>query len=313
MLLVPLVFRRPPQTRWKLAGVLGIVFGLAMLTKVSAFAVIVAIGGGAFLEFFFSGRDLRTRAKDLMAWAGMLGVCVALSGWFYYRNVRDYGKPFVTSFDLKSQHWLVAEAEKLPYLERRSLDFVFGWNDAVRVWPYFPAAIKPHPQFFPVAVASTFVDYWNFSFSGIDPGAKTPISVIGARPLSLKVLKASQHAVLGGMLIVVAVVAAWVVAARRTFARKDFGMLSLLLVPLVTLISAVHFAIQCPVDHYGVVKGVYMHFGAPPLYALFGLAVAWAQRKPSRWLLFAALCAALWLVATYTTYCRLRFPLMPLG
>jgi hypothetical protein len=312
MLLVPAAFRRPPATRWRVSIGLGLLLGIAMLTKVSALTIVLSLGMAAFAEFAFSGRDWKTRCQDLAAWAGMLAVCAAVCGWFYARNVRDYGEPFVTTFELPSQHWLVAEKQKVPYLDRRALGYVVGWNMAMYDFPYYPSTMGQYPRFFPAAVASTFVDFWNFSFSGIDPRTPSPIWA-GSRPISTRVLAASQYAIVGGTVVFVATLVAWLLVTPRTFRRRDWGLFAILLMPLAMVSLALHFAIQDPVDNYGVVKGAYMHFAAPPLYCLFGVAVAWSRRKPIRWPLFAALLGALWLVATYTFYCRLRLPLLPLS
>jgi hypothetical protein len=62
-----------------------------------------------------------------------------------------------------------------------------------------------------------------------------------------------------------------------------------------------------------VIKGVYMTFGAPPVYALYGVAVGWSRRRPERWPLFGLLLVALWLVGAYSVLCRLGVPLVPFG
>jgi hypothetical protein len=312
LLLIPMAFRRPPQTRWRLGIPLGLLLGIAMLTKISAFAVLLSLGTTAVAELIFSRRDGNTRFKNLATWAGTLAVCLAVCGWYFARNVRDYGTPFVTSFDLPSQHWLVADSDKLPYLERRTLAYIFGWSRAMHDFPYYPTAIKSHPMFFPVVVASTFLDFYNYSFSGIDPSTKSPIWA-GHCPLSTQILALSQYAMLAGTVIFVATVAAWFVVARMTARRGDWGLFTVLLVPAFMTALALHFAIRAPVDSYGVVKGAYMQFAAGPLDGLFGLAVAWSLRKPVRWPLFAAFAASLWAVAAYTLYCRLRLPLLPLS
>jgi hypothetical protein len=314
MLLTPAVFRRAGWSRWRMASCLGFILGLAMLTKISGLVVIAALGATAGLEFLFSREDWATRTRQLLCWAWMLVVCIAVCGWYFSRNVRDYGRPFVTSFDVSSQHYLVADLQKVPYLERRTLGFFVGWDAAVPLFPYYPSGIEPRPHFFPVAVASTFVDYWNYSFSGLDPYVAVPgWPGDRLRPITPKLFRASQYAAAGGIVIFLATIVTWLAVMPRTFRRRDWGRLALLLVPLFTLLSALHFAVAYPLDSYGVVKGIYMHFGAPPLYALFGLAVAWAFQKPIRWPLFGALLGALWLVASYTLFCRLRVPILPLG
>jgi hypothetical protein len=315
MLFVPLAFHGQVRTRWRLAGVIGLLLGLAMLTKISGLVVIAAIGAAALIELLLSRRTLSARVADALHWLAMLAIVVAISGWYFARNVRDYGRPFVTSFDLPSQHQWIVPFDDVPMLDRRSAGFFLSWDPAINVWPYYPAGIKPYPRFFPLAIASTFIDYWNFSFSGLDPmTARTPMRDWSQnRPISPPLLRASRYAVAGGMVIFVATVAAWCAALRACLRRRDFGGLALLFVPALTLLTALQFATVHPVDHYGVVKGVYMQFGAPPMYALFGLAVGWSAAERRRWPLLGLLCLAFWLVATYTLWCRLRVPLLPLG
>jgi hypothetical protein len=316
MLLTPLVFRRSGWSRFRLAGWLGVFFGLALLTKISGLVVLGAVGVAAGLEFVFSRESWSTRTWQAASWAWMLIVCTTVCGWYFARNVRDFGRPFVTSFDVKSQHWVVADLQKTPYLQRRTLDYFLGWDKQIPLFPFYPSGIQPRPQFFPVAIASSFMDYWNYSFSGMDPDVPVPdwpSNSGGLRPLTPQLFRASQYAVCGGIVIFLATVGAWLSVMPRTFWRRDWARMALLLVPLFMLVSAMHFAVEYPVDTYGVVKGIYMHFAAPPMYALFGLAVAWAWQRPHRWPLFGALVGALWLVAAYTVYCRLRVPLLPFG
>ena len=47
-----------------------------------------------------------------------------------------------------------------PYLDRRTLGFFVGWSNSIFEYPYFPSA---RSRFLPVLIASTFVDYYNFS------------------------------------------------------------------------------------------------------------------------------------------------------
>jgi 4-amino-4-deoxy-L-arabinose transferase-like glycosyltransferase len=198
MVLVPLVFRRSGWPRWRMAGCIGLLFGLALLTKISGLVVLGAVGVAAGLELIRSRDGWAARGWRLLCWAWMLVVCLGVSGWYFARNVRDYGRPFVTSFDVKSQHWVVADLRRAPFLERRTLNFFVGWDSSVPLFPYYPSGIEPHPQFFPVAVASTFVDYWNYSFSGSNPEVAVPDSPAGGhRPITPRVFRASQYAAAG--------------------------------------------------------------------------------------------------------------------
>ncbi len=304
LLLVPMAFRRESFARWPWTLGIGFVLGLAMLTKISGIAVIATLGLAVILELMFARRSLAERIARAMPWVSVVIVSLALSGWYYARNVREYGRPFVTSFDLPSQNYLVEEAWRHEPLDRRTLGFVFGWDRSIFTYPTSQYDIGPNPRFFPVLIASTFQDFWGAGFMGWD----RPLFRHGKRhdlrpPESYANI--SRLAVMGGTVITVATVLAWIGAWRRLFRERDFGRLALLLVSLVTVASALYFSVAHPVDGHGVTKGNYLIFGAPPLYALFGVATAWTQSKRQRWPFLGILLLALGFVSLYSFDCRL--------
>lgn len=309
MLLLPLAFRRAGKFRWPLTLVIGFILGLAMLTKASTITVAGAIGAAVIAEFFLSRRLLRTRIVNALPWAGMFAVCLGVSGWFYARNFHQYGRFFITSFDLGSQNWLVKQAQKRPALDRRTVGFFCGWDNSIYESPFRPSGLSPNPRFFPVAIASTVVDYWGYGFAGHEH-PEPWVKERGGKKAIDDVRAVSRLAAIGGTVIFFAVVATWLVAMRRVLQYREIGRLSLLLIPFFMLLGALYFATLNPVDDYGVTKGVYMTFAAPPVYVLFGLAAAWAARKAIRWPLLGALAVSLWFVTAYSVQCRLGFRLL---
>lgn len=236
---------------------------------------------------------------------------VLLTGWYFGRNVRDFGKPFVSSFDLPQQAWVVAPTDALPYLERRPLGFVFGLDPSVLETPYWPVGLQPHARFWPVLVTSTFVDYWNHFYSGL-PATEATVLAFNARPMTPEVLEASQRSAKGGAVIALAVALAWLSALRWVVRERQWGFLALLTLAAIGVLFSLHFAVSYPRDDFGVIKSTYVQYAAAPLYALFGLAAAWTIERARRWPLALALGGSLWAVAAYSLYCRLRIPLLPL-
>jgi hypothetical protein len=312
MIVIPLAFRGPVEKRWWPAITSGLLIGLAMLTKISALAVVAAVGSVALVELVMSRHSAwRDRSVRLLPWLAAAAMVVAVSGWYFARNVRNYRKPFLTSFDL-TERARMAEAEKVPYFSRRKAAFLLGWDRALYSSPYYPTASAGDAHFFEVAMASTFLDYYNYSFSGLDPSSQTDLRANG-RPVSPRLLTASRRAVVGGTIVLLGAAAGFASGARTVLQRSNWGLLALLLIPFFTALFALHFAVKFPLDTSGVIKGVYMQFGAPPLYATYGLSVAWAQRKKERWPLLAILLSGLWLVASYTLFCRARILILPLS
>jgi 4-amino-4-deoxy-L-arabinose transferase-like glycosyltransferase len=311
LLLTPLAFRRTGRFRWPLTLLIGFALGLAIMTKFSTIAILAALGVGVALEFLLSRRSLRERMQALVPWVGTIAVIVGICGWYCARNVRQYGRPFVSSFQLPSQHWLMADIEKKSLWNRRPLDFVLGWNFAIYRSPYRPAGLGGEPRFFPVLIASSVVDYWRYGYSGFE-GRNPDGSGRGMREIG-DVRGISRLAVIGGTAIFFAALIAWFASMRRLLRQRDMGRVTLLLGPFFVLLAALQFATAFPIDDYGVIKGAYVVFGAPAFYALFGVAAGWAHRQPIRWPLLGVLVFALWFVAAYSFDCRLGIPIFPVS
>jgi hypothetical protein len=105
------------KENWQRAALLGLVLGLAMLTKFSALAVVAGsfatLGLRMVLRRRWSG-GLRTL---VIVGSVMLMVC----GWYYARNVSLYGTPF----KLSREEFMVAHVENTqPHAERGILDYI---------------------------------------------------------------------------------------------------------------------------------------------------------------------------------------------
>jgi 4-amino-4-deoxy-L-arabinose transferase-like glycosyltransferase len=306
MLLWLRMFRATGRRRWLLACALGFVFGLGLLTKISILVPLLALATGVILGLLMPPGpvDWRARFRNLLPWSATIVICLAVAGWFYARNLAHYHKPFLTSFDT-AQKFVVADSNNMPYLDRRTLGFIFSWDMSVYRLPYYPMGLQPNPRFFPVALASTFVDYYNYCFSGLLTSHRIE-GTLGAnsRPLTSRLVGLSRGSIIGGTIILLGTLAAWAVCLPKTYFRKDWGLFAVLLVPLLTILFALHFAVQYPRDDYGVIKGAYMQFGAAPLYAMFGVAVDWARSERRRLPIFAILLLGLGGVSAYTFCCR---------
>jgi len=283
---------------------LAVVLGLAVLTKVTALIVIASVAIAIVLEIARAPswtRALRVRVRPLLVGAVLLA---AMTGWMFARNVRLTGHLTPTPFE-GSQKVPQSQFETIPYFERRPLDFYLGWNFRIYLRPFFPTGLKPKPRFFPVLIASTFNDYYVFSFWG--GGQYNADRWVSGTGVALGALSFGA-----GTVIALITVIAWFAGVRRLWRRGDDGepdaRFALLLVPLGALIGQLHFATKYPNDNLGPIKGAYMQFSAPVLCALFGIAVAWMwhRRARRRWRLAAlAAMGALALVAAYSVSARL--------
>jgi hypothetical protein len=274
------------------AALVGLVLGLALLTKISALALAASV---------FAGAALLPRAR-WRGWALAALVSVTLSGWYYAHNRIHYGKALLTSFDGKDRYQS-ARIAGIPYWQRRKPGFFFAWSLSIYREPYYPAGLEP-PRYFPVLIATTFVDYYNYFFAKPPPEKDpTALDEVG-RPIRPAVFTFSRLSVLGGTLIAAATAAAWCACAFAWRRRRDPAELVLLIAPLIGLLAAIHFAVQYPFDDLGHIKGTFLQWTAAPLCGLFGVAFGWLwERRRARPVAVALLCA-LAFVACYSACAR---------
>jgi len=286
---------------------LGGLLALALMSKVSASVLIVSVAVAIGLEIVRARppsawrRALRVRALPLIA--GTL-VLAAVAGPWFVRNLALYGHAAPSAYEgpLKRNQ---APYEAIPYFDRRPLGFYLGWNLGIYVHPLYPTGIKPNARFFPVLIASTFNDYYVYSYSG--GGRYRTDRSVSAAGVTLGCLS-----VWAGTAIALVTVIAWFAAVRVLWRRRADGepdpRFALLLAPLGALLGQLHFATKYPNDNFGPIKGAYLQFVAPVLCALFGVGVAWMWRQ-ARWRWRIPAMAAIGCVALVAAYsAHARFP-----
>jgi 4-amino-4-deoxy-L-arabinose transferase-like glycosyltransferase len=283
---------------------LALLLGLAVLSKVSATVLVFSIAAAIGLEIARARASwwqaLRARLRPLVVATLVLAV---VAGPFFARNVALYGQVAPTAYEgsVKANQ---ASYEKIPYFERRPLDFTFGWHLGIYRRPFFTTGLKPEARFFPVLIASTFNDYYVFSYwGGGKYGDERWVPGIG-------VLFGIISNIAGTAVSLVTVIA-WLGAVRTLWRRREDGRreagtidprFALLLMPLGALLGQLHFATKYPNDNFGPIKGAYLQFIAPVLCALFGVGVDWMWRRRARWGWRAAALAAMAAVLCIAVY-----------
>jgi hypothetical protein len=298
LLLVPAAFGEGRRAT-AMGALLGALLGLAFLTKVSALTVLGALGAVAVTRLVIDRAPWRDRVRRLAPLLAAMVTFVATTGWYVARNQTMYGKPLVTTFDAPGLPYMPA-THAMPLWFRRSPGFYLGWSRDIYTSPYYPSASLADARFFPQLVASTFVDYYNHSFAPARPGA--PAVIVNDRPLPVTALALGRASMIAGTLIVLVTAIAWAVALARASSTRAWAEIALFVVPLAAVAGLAHYVLVYPHDWLGVVKGAYVLYGAPPLFALFGVGVAWLAHRARPLALLPLV--ALGVVAAYTIWCR---------
>jgi hypothetical protein len=285
--------------------VLAALLGLALMSKVSASVLVFAIAAGIGLEILRARPTwwpaIRARAMPLCA--GTLAL-VAIAGPFFVRNQILYGQPSPTGYEgaMKVNQ---AIYDNVSYFDRRPLDFFYAWNLELYVHPLYPTGIKPRARFFPLLLATTFNDYYGYSYSG---GGKY-VHGKTDRTISAAGVTLGAMSVGAGTPIALITLIAWIGAVRVLWRRRADGepdaRFALLLAPPIALLGQLHFATKYANDNFGPIKGAYLQFVAPILCALFGVGVSWMWRRSRLWRVPAVLAlGAVGLVAAYSIHAR---------
>ena len=302
LVLLPLVFSESARMRWYGAAGLGIALGLALMTKVSSLVILAALCAAALFQLARDGAGgTKGRLQRLAPILTALAIVVLCSGWYFAWCKVHYGKAFITGFDSWRSKSSLLDADKA-YWKRRPPGYLFGWNLDIYAFPFYPSAARPEARFFPQLVAATFADYYNYGLAPY-PAIGEPTRLANQRPLRPSVVRPACLSVGAGTFIAAISMVAWAAAWVVCWRRRAHGMLGLLLVPLLAVAGQAHFAVTVANDTEGLVKGSYLQYGVAPLFALFGVGVAWLwRRRPYRGLAALAL-AALLAVAWYVVFC----------
>jgi hypothetical protein len=300
------------HSRWRYAALLGMALGLSLLTKLSGLLLVAALLVGALAELLRSVR--RTGSTALARSLAPLGLSLALTaavaGWHYVRHGVLYGKPLATAFDFGDRSVMTPEILRTPAWQRRSPGYLVRFPGTLFGEPFFPAG---KDQLLPTLVASTFGDYYAHAFSPRAPPG-VAARLINHRMVRLPVIALARAAFAAGVWIALVTAAAWLALTVRALRRWDPAALAVLSTPLFALAGQAQFATVYPIDEYGVVKGSYLQFAAPVLFALFGLAVSWGWRhRRDRAPLAMALVSlsALAVQAGFTLYCKALYLVTP--
>lgn len=266
---------------------------LALLTKISGLLIAAAVAFGLVLVWL---RPSGRRRRSLPIAAAVVAA-VAIAGPVYGRHRAATGLWLPTSFE-RNDEARRQQAQLPPYWQRRPLSYYVGasFGPLYRASTY-PTAVD---RFSAVLFASTFVDYYNYSF--VTPPPTVAQRVVNHRPLAEHTQTRMRGSLLGGLLLAAITVIAYLVVVVRAWRMWRVAWLVPLAVPAAGLLGQLHYATKYPFDYMGLVKSLYLQFGWASLFACFGAAVAWAAADRRRSPVWAAALLGLAAIGQYAVH-----------
>jgi tetratricopeptide (TPR) repeat protein len=272
-LCVTLHLLRADQPWWGWHGILGIVLGLALLSKASAVPVVPAILGALAVKLILR------RERSLHVWLGGIGapllICLCMSGWHYLQLWCDFGNPLTGGWDPK----VVAPWWQIKGFQTPAYYFSFG--DAL-TRPFFSGLHSFWDAF--------YTTLWGDGLLG------GKIDVWGRPPWNYDLMAVGYVlALVPTVLVLTGLIRALAMSFRAA------NPAWILLIGLGWLFAFAILDMSLKVPSYSHTKAF---FGLPVLLTLCALLALgfeyWAGRgKAARWALGAAL--GIWLVNNYAS------------
>lgn len=274
--------------RWAQIGIAG---GLALLSKISGLTLVACLGVYAVLATHHHRAQRR-------AIAFAFALILVLAGWLAARNVLLFEKPFVTTFDCVEKP-IVAESNKLPYCKRRRMNFFVGFDGAAFNSPFYPSASS---QLWPVLIASSFTDYYNYGFNRAATDKNGP-RIINHRTVSEGSFQLARLSFVCGIGLTLIALFALLQRLVTAWRAHDWPGLYFWIAPIGAFVGLVHFATKYPIDRLGMVKGLYLQYAMVPMAFAVGHFVD-AGRKAWRHAIVLLLLLG---PTAYSIYCRIPF------
>jgi hypothetical protein len=297
--------RAPMDRRRSRAIALGMVAGFGLLLKVSNLVLLGVLLVAPVFEI--AGNEalaLSERIRRARAWALAAMVALGLSAGQYAYNHFEYGQAIIDGwYKRPTADTDNVGAHRIETLDRRTLGFFLGFTTDIVRFPYYPSGIEPTPRLWPLLIASSFSDYFNYSFAPASDVGYPLLAV--SRSVGERATTLARASIAGGLIIASVSVVGWIAALVRLLRRREIARPIVLLLPAMGALGQMSFATKNPYDFEGVVKGIYFQFAAAPLYAVFGAAVAWLFTVPKLVPLAMVAILSIMPVAAYTTYCVL--------
>ena len=295
-------FEATGRRRWLACAALGLTFAAALCTKISPILFAGAFAGGIALDALWKRRTLGIGGALRRQAPLALGVTFALLVGvpILARHYPSTGILFPTGYDSVKVH----SVAHIPLWKRRPVSYyVAPCASDIVARPYYPTCSAPEARFWPVLLATTFADYYNFRYAGMPHGAEPELEV-NARGLSERALSAMRASLVAGAVIALTTVGGVIAGLVRALRRRDAALAVVLVAFILALAAQLAFSVRWPYDGYGPIKGSYLQFASAPLFAAFGGAFSWLWRRPALRAVAALQVLAVLVVAGYSVLAR---------
>jgi hypothetical protein len=120
---------RSSEVRFPHMIYLGLLLGLAVLTKITAWAILPVVV--VFLAYKMTRMDGKNFKEVTSRLALFILVMTVICGWYYIRNIIHFGRPFMINWDLPGQRWWQDPGF-------HTIQYFLSFGEALR-HPYFSA------------------------------------------------------------------------------------------------------------------------------------------------------------------------------
>lgn len=191
------VLRAQDNKAFAKTALMGVFFGLALLSKVTAALLAPFVAAVVIIKFAFANRAGERARKAALAMSLSFGAAFIISGWYYIRNMVHLGRPFAGNWEPGASWWQFPSYRVLEHLYSFGESLVYPAFSVGSFWDSFYSTMWMD-SFFSGVPDPFSVNYWNHDLmlSGPWLALLPSIGIVTGIVYALKYNEASKAGIL---------------------------------------------------------------------------------------------------------------------